>query len=53
MLRIHGSARSRATRTLWMAEELGLNYQHIDLASNVPLQGFSRDVVTVGLTYKY
>jgi glutathione S-transferase len=36
MLRIHGSARSRATRTLWMAEELGLNYQHIDLAPRAP-----------------
>ena len=32
MLRIHGSARSRATRTLWMAEELGLKYEHNDLA---------------------
>src|ERR1700733_437324 len=32
MLRIHGSSRSRATRTLWMAEELGLKYEHNDLA---------------------
>ncbi len=36
MLRIHGSARSRATRTLWMAEELGLKYEHIDLAPRAP-----------------
>ena len=36
MLRIHGSARSRATRTLWMAEELGLKYEHIDLAPRSP-----------------
>jgi glutathione S-transferase len=36
MLRIHGSARSRATRTLWMAEELGLKYEHNDLAPRSP-----------------
>jgi glutathione S-transferase len=36
MLRIHGSARSRATRTLWMAEELGLKYEHIDIAPRSP-----------------
>jgi glutathione S-transferase len=27
MLRIHGSPRSRAVRTLWMAAELGLDYE--------------------------
>jgi len=31
MLRIHGSVRSRASRVLWMAGELGLTYEHIDL----------------------
>jgi glutathione S-transferase len=36
MLRIHGSARSRATRTLWMAEERGLKYEHNDLAPRSP-----------------
>jgi glutathione S-transferase len=36
MLRIHGSARSRATRTLWMAEELGLKYEHNELAPRAP-----------------
>src|SRR3954468_19011523 len=36
MLRIHGSARSRGTRTLWMAEELGLQYEHIDIAPRSP-----------------
>ncbi|MEJ0020416.1 MAG: glutathione S-transferase family protein [Acetobacteraceae bacterium] len=30
MLRIYGSARSRAVRTLWMAGELGLEYEHFD-----------------------
>jgi glutathione S-transferase len=36
MLRIHGSARSRATRTLWMAAELGLKYEHNDIAPRSP-----------------
>jgi len=36
MLRIHGSARSRATRTLWLAEELGLKYEHNDIAPRSP-----------------
>jgi glutathione S-transferase len=31
MLRIHGSARSRGLRTLWMVGELGLPYEHVDL----------------------
>ena len=30
MLRIYGSAKSRALRTLWMAQELGLTYDHKD-----------------------
>ncbi len=36
MLRIHGSARSRAIRTLWMATELNLPYEQIDLAPRSP-----------------
>ena len=36
MLRIHGSARSRALRTLWMAGELGLPYEHNDLLPRSP-----------------
>jgi len=28
-LRIYGIARTRAFRVLWMAEELGLDYEHI------------------------
>jgi glutathione S-transferase len=36
MLRIYGSARSRATRTLWLAEELGLKYEHFDYAPRSP-----------------
>lgn len=36
MLRIHGSARSRALRTLWMAAELGLQYEHDDILPRSP-----------------
>ncbi len=36
MLRIHGSARSRGVRTLWMADELGVKYEHNDLAPRSP-----------------
>lgn len=32
MLRIYGSARSRGVRTLWMAAELGVHYEHMDYA---------------------
>ena len=36
MLRIHGSARSRALRTLWMAFELNLRYEHNELLPRSP-----------------
>ena len=36
MLRIYGSARSRAVRTLWIAGELGLDYEHLDYAPRSP-----------------
>ncbi len=36
MLRIHGSPRSRALRTLWMAVELGLAYEHDPVAPRSP-----------------
>ena len=36
MLRIHGSPRSRAIRTLWMAAELGLSYDHNDMPPRSP-----------------
>lgn len=32
MLKIYGTSRSRATRVLWAAEELGLTYEHIPTA---------------------
>jgi glutathione S-transferase len=36
LLTIYGSARSRALRTLWMAGELGLAYDHKDYAPRAP-----------------
>src|SRR5215472_565753 len=32
MLKIYGTSRSRATRSLWAAEEFGLAYEHIPIA---------------------
>ena len=32
---------------------LTLDYQHVKLSSNAPLAGFTRDVVTVGATWRY
>src|SRR3954469_9030399 len=36
MIRLYGSARSRALRTIWMLGELGLPYDHEDLAPRSP-----------------
>ena len=36
MLRIYGSAKSRAVRVLWMAHELGLTYEQKDWAPRSP-----------------
>lgn len=36
MLRIYGAARSRGIRVLWMAGELGLQYEHIDYLPRSP-----------------
>lgn len=35
-LTIYGSARSRTMRTLWMVEELGLDYDHVPVAWDDP-----------------
>lgn len=32
---------------------LTLDFQHYDMTSNVPLQGFTRDVITLGATWRY
>jgi Putative beta-barrel porin 2 len=41
------------TYSLWLNWALALDYQHVELKSNVPLQSFTRDVVTLGATYTY
>jgi glutathione S-transferase len=35
-LTIYGSPRSRTMRTLWIAEELGLKYQHVPVTWDDP-----------------
>ena len=45
-LKIYGVARSRAFRTLWMAGELGLPYEHVKVdfaGQRDPPAGLSRD----------
>jgi hypothetical protein len=39
--------------SVWENLALTFDYQHIQTSSNVAFQGFDRDVVTLGLTYKY
>ena len=41
------------TYSVWQNFGLTFDYQHVALSSNVPLQSFTRDVVTVGGTYRY
>ena len=41
------------TYSIWRSFGLSLDYQHLALTSNVPDQGFSRDIVTFGISYKY
>jgi len=41
------------TYTIWRTLGLTFDYQHTELNSNVALQGFSRDMVTIGATYRY
>ncbi len=41
------------TYGIWRNFGLSLDYQHVELTSNVPAASFSRDVVTIGGTYKY
>ena len=36
-LTIYGSPRSRTMRVLWMAEELGLDYEHVPYEANDPV----------------
>jgi hypothetical protein len=41
------------TYSVWRNFGLTVDYQHIQSASNVSFDSFSRDVVSVGVTYKY
>lgn len=41
------------TYNVWQNIALTLDYQHTDLQSNVPLQSFLRDIVSLGVTYSY
>jgi uncharacterized protein (PEP-CTERM system associated) len=41
------------TYSVWQNFGLTLDYQHIGTASNAALQSFARDIVTVGVSYKY
>jgi len=40
-LRIYGIARTRAFRALWMANELGLDYEHLPIEIGAAEAGFS------------
>jgi len=42
-----------ATYSVWRSLGLTLNYQHIEVDSNVRQQSFADDAMTVGLSYKY
>jgi hypothetical protein len=41
------------TYSVWQNFGLTLDYQYIELNSNVPLQAFTRNVIMLGGTYKY
>ena len=47
------TAGTTLTYSIWRNFGLSLDYQHLALNSNVPDQGFSRDIVTLGVSYKY
>jgi len=47
------TAGATVTYSVWRNFGLTFDYQHVALSSNVPLQDFTRDVVTVGGTYRY
>lgn len=41
------------TYSIWRNIGLTLDYQHLELSSNIPFQSFSRNVITIGGTYKF
>jgi hypothetical protein len=47
------TAGGTVTYSVWQNFGITLDYQYIQLASNAPLQSFTRSVVTLGVTYRY
>jgi hypothetical protein len=47
------TAGATVTYSVWQNFGLTFDYQHVQVSSNVPLQSVTRDVVTLGATYKY
>jgi hypothetical protein len=47
------TAGATVTYSVWQNFGLTFDYQYVQATSNVPLQGVTRDVVTLGGTYKY
>jgi hypothetical protein len=47
------TAGATVTYSVWQNFGLTFDYQHVQVSSNVPLQSVSRDVFTLGATYKY
>jgi len=47
------TAGTTVTYSVWQNLGVTLDFQYIELSSNIPFQSFSREVVTLGLTYKY
>jgi hypothetical protein len=47
------TAGATVTYSVWQNFGLTLDYQYVQVVSNVPLQGVTRNIVTLGGTYKY
>lgn len=47
------TAGATLTYSVWQNFGITLDYQFVELDSNIPLQSFTRNVVTLGATYKY
>jgi hypothetical protein len=47
------TAGATVTYSVWQNFGITLDYQYVQLESNVPLQSFTRNLVTLGATYKY
>src|SRR5579863_1462203 len=47
------TAGATLTYSVWRSFGITLDVQHTQLSSNVPLAGFTNDVMTLGVSYKY